>query len=131
MELHTNWTDPELTANISSMQPVASDPGGAFLQQLLLWRQQRIASVEWELARLMTEWKISSKDLKEAAAQHLALQEIEAGNADDVGLDAGGSGDGAAIDGDFGSDSSDPWQRMLDWMRHNGALVSSMLKRWV
>jgi hypothetical protein len=132
-DLHTNWTSPETAANISSIPAAASDPDGAFLQELLLWRQQRIASVEWELARLMKVWNISSVELNEAAAQQHAAQEDEAGDVaeDDAGRGASGSGNGAAIDSDFESDSSDPWQRMLDWMRHNGALVSSMLRRWV
>jgi hypothetical protein len=25
------------------------------------------------------------------------------------------------------SSSTDPWQRLLDWMRHNGAIVSAAL----
>lgn len=97
------------------MQPAASDPSGAFLEQLRSWRQQRIAAVEYELGRLSGLWNISSIEID------LQAQKQGMVNFGTDTLKAGGS----RIDSNFTSSSSNPWQRLLDWMQHNGAVVST------
>lgn len=114
VQLHANWTSPAVTANVTSMQPAPSDPSGAFLEQLRLWREQRIASVEFELGRLAELWNISSSEIDVHAQRQDNVAKFGADT-----LKAGGS----RIDGNFSSNSTDPWQRLLDWMRHNGAVV--------
>lgn len=83
----------------------------------MLWREHRIAAVEWELGRLSDAWNISSSEL-------LALTDRQHA----AGLAAGPTGQQSkyAIRKDFESNSTDPWQRLLGWMRHNGAIVSAV-----
>jgi hypothetical protein len=61
-------------------------------------------------------WNISSSEIQ----LHVQLQQ-NAANFGAETLMVGRSG----IDSNFSSNSSDPWQRLLDWMRHNGAVVSN------
>jgi hypothetical protein len=115
-ELLQNRTDPADVANITSIAPIPSDPSGTFLAQLLAWRQQRLDAIEWELRHLSTAWNISETEIQQQL-QH-AREHDENGEVY-RGLAQGGQN----IDSNFSSNSSDPWQRMLDWMRHNGAVV--------
>jgi len=83
----------------------------------MLWREHRIAAVEFELGRLSDAWNISSSEL-------LALTDRQHAG----GLASGHAGQQSkyALRKDFESNSTDPWQRLLDWMRHNGAIVSAV-----
>lgn len=129
LELHQNRTqNATQTANISALQPVPWDASGSFLTQLRQWRQQRLSAIDWELSRLLTEWGISRQEVQELLLEQQQQQQEEEGGAGAGVLGgAGGAGQYRVVDGRFSSNSSDPWQRMLDWMRHNGAVVSVCL----
>lgn len=120
VQLHRNLSDPAAAANITALKPAAWDADGAFLSQLLRWREQRIAAIEWELGRLSADWNITAGELA-AAGDKVKLSEAGYGGASDA---SGSSGSDGVILMDFESESEDPWERMLAWMRHNGAVVS-------
>lgn len=119
LELHQNRTNATINANITATQPVPSDPSGKFLKQLLNWRQNRIDAIKWELQRLSEAWNITQQELQELLEQQQQQQ-----RADGAAGFTAHPGGAVLIDPNFSSNSSDPWQRMLDWMRHNGAVVS-------